>query len=44
MTESINLRALLEMKVPENIPREGSITSKELAGKTGADESLISES
>lgn len=35
------MRALLELRVPETIPREGSITAKELAAKVGADEALI---
>ncbi|BDD64164.1 hypothetical protein MPDQ_000580 [Monascus purpureus] len=39
--ETCNLRGLLELKVPETIPRNGRITAKELAGKVGADESLI---
>ncbi|KAL1991018.1 hypothetical protein VTN49DRAFT_5522 [Thermomyces lanuginosus] len=36
-----NLRALLELKVPESIPLEGSISARDLAGKVGADEALI---
>ncbi|KAL1884641.1 hypothetical protein Plec18167_002233 [Paecilomyces lecythidis] len=39
--ETCNLRGLLELRVPENIPREGSISAKELAGKVKADEALI---
>lgn len=41
VTQTCNLRALLELRVPETIPREGNITAKELAEKVGADEALI---
>ncbi|KAL9114702.1 MAG: hypothetical protein Q9227_001380 [Pyrenula ochraceoflavens] len=39
--EGYGLRALLQLGVFENIPQKGSISSKELSEKTGADESLI---
>ncbi|KAL1977238.1 hypothetical protein VTN31DRAFT_97 [Thermomyces dupontii] len=36
-----NLRALLELKVPESIPLVGSISARDLAAKVGAEEPLI---
>ncbi|KAL1999484.1 hypothetical protein VTN02DRAFT_4451 [Thermoascus thermophilus] len=41
IVETYNLRALLELRVPESIPREGSISAAELAATVGADEALI---
>ncbi|KAF3395632.1 O-methyltransferase afvC [Talaromyces pinophilus] len=37
----VNLRALLELEVPQNIPTTGSISATELAEKVKADASLI---
>ncbi|EEA26212.1 hypothetical protein TMatcc_005531 [Talaromyces marneffei ATCC 18224] len=37
----VNLRALLELEVPQNIPKTGSISATELADKVQADASLI---
>ncbi|OJJ44241.1 hypothetical protein ASPZODRAFT_18431 [Penicilliopsis zonata CBS 506.65] len=39
--ETCNLRALLELRVPETILRDGSATAAELAAKCGTDEALI---
>lgn len=36
-----NLRGLLELDVPQNIPRSGGISATDLAAKTGADRSVI---
>jgi hypothetical protein len=36
-----NMRGLLELDVPQNIPRSGGISATDLAAKTGADRSVI---
>jgi hypothetical protein len=36
-----NLRGLLELKVPEALPRSGSISAKNLAKNVGAEQALI---
>lgn len=40
-TVLFNLRGLLELGVPQTIPRSGAISATDLAEKTKADRSLI---
>lgn len=43
MAEMGALRMLMELKVFDKIPQEGSISYKELAESVGAEESLLSK-
>jgi hypothetical protein len=43
MAEMGALRMLMELKVFDMIPQEGSISYKDLAAKVGAEESLLSK-
>lgn len=41
MAEILSIRALMKMHAFEHIPNEGVISSKDLAAKIGAEESLV---
>lgn len=41
MAEILSIRALMKMHAFEHIPNEGSISSKDLGAKIGAEESLV---